>query len=87
MSRTTLKLTTASKNTKNILSLPLREFVSSSNDGLVMKEGYKLAIVDEQGNILHMGDSVLDEVFNAMKAQVVKQVFSASRPLNDGDFN
>ncbi len=38
MSRTTLKLATASKNTQNILSLPLREFVSSSNDGLVIKE-------------------------------------------------
>lgn len=86
MSRTTLKLATAPGDAQSVQRLPLKGLISSSNDELVMKEGYSLAVVDEQGNLIQIGDCVLVEVFNAMKTQVVKQVFSASRPMNDEDF-
>lgn len=86
MSGTTLKQATASEDAQSVQKLPLKGLISSSNDELVMKDGYSLAVVDEQGNLIQMGDCVLVEVFKAMKTQVVKQVFSASRPLNDEYF-
>lgn len=64
----------------------MSSLIKSSSNELIVAKGFYLAIVDEQGLIIRKGDSISNEVFNAVSAQVVKSLCSRFTGLNENDF-
>lgn len=60
--------------------------ISATNTGLKLENGYSLALVDKNGNVVRQGNDVNKEVFDAMSAQVVKSICSRFTAINEADF-
>ena len=60
--------------------------ISATNTGLKLENGYSLALVDKNGNIVRKGDNVSKEIFDAMSVQVVKSICSRFTAINEADF-
>ncbi|MEP1445555.1 MAG: hypothetical protein ABJK37_05475 [Paraglaciecola sp.] len=60
--------------------------ISATNTGLKVENGYSLALVDKNGNVIRQGSNVNKEIFDALSAQVVKRVCSRFTAINEADF-
>lgn len=60
--------------------------ITSTNSGLKIKDGYFLALIDKNGNVVRQGIDVNKEIFDALSAQVVKSVCSRFTAINEADF-
>jgi hypothetical protein len=85
MSRTTLEPQISNTTKKEECPKHLR-LISSSNDKLQIAPGFSLAIIDENGRIIRQGNSVSDDVFNAMKTQVIERFCSRFSAFTETDF-
>ena len=65
----------------------LIDVITAENNALVLPQGTILALVNGNGEIVKQGSTLEIEVFDAMKEQVVLQVFSSAKPLDSKDFN
>jgi hypothetical protein len=61
--------------------------ISAENDRLCVMNGYKIAIIDENGNVVKQGVSVEKDVFDAMTAQVIETFCKRFKGFTENDFN
>lgn len=69
--------------TQKIDKLP---FIYASNDKLLIKPGYRLAIIDNEGKVILQDESVKKEVFQAMTEQVIKSFCRKFKSFTEADF-
>lgn len=56
--------------------------ISAANDGLILPDGCRLTLITDNGEIIQQGAELNASLFEAMKKQVVQQVFSTVKPLS-----
>jgi hypothetical protein len=60
--------------------------ITALNNQLIVKPGYDLAIIDENGMVVLQGESVKSEVFKAMTTQVIEQFCNRFSAFTEADF-
>lgn len=61
---------------------PLLNNIKAVNDALILPDGCRLTLVTDNGEIIQQGAELNASLFEAMKKQVVQQVFSTVKPLS-----
>ena len=62
------------------------DLINASNDGLIIAEGYNLAVVDENGAIIQKGVCINKEIFEKLSKEVVKSFCTRFKGFKDSDF-
>lgn len=60
--------------------------IKASNDRFVLSDGYCLALINEDGEIVEQGDNITQEVFDVVSVQLVKSFCNRFRGFTEADF-
>jgi hypothetical protein len=60
--------------------------IKATNNELIITNGYSLALIDIDGNILEKGASVGTEIFEAMATQITKSFCNRFKGFTEADF-
>ncbi|QSX35128.1 hypothetical protein JYB87_07920 [Shewanella avicenniae] len=64
----------------------ITDLLRSSNTGIEITQGFQLAIIDENNNIVVQGETVNESVFTAMSKKVVDDFCSNFKQIKKEDF-
>ncbi|ALS97787.1 hypothetical protein [Lacimicrobium alkaliphilum] len=60
--------------------------IKASNSGLLVAQGYELAVIDKRGKIVKKGISIGNQIFEELSAQVIKSFCARFKGFTDADF-